>query len=196
MGWLIYNRAPRDIREEINRICTFESETGSARPIKTCRVGVVWYVAVQITMEEGAPFSEDYQVDGLGQITFAIVIKTRRDRDGWGYRVIEETAGPDTSLAPRSLIETLSPTKHDWANAWRSRCLTNATRKSRRLAAGDIIAFSKPLEFTDGRKRSTFKVIKEKPSGYQRGRTIFECTETAAHCRISGFMQRDWKRLA
>jgi hypothetical protein len=196
LGWLIYSRPPANVQDEINRICTFETDTQSATPIKACRVGAVWYVAVQTKMKHGAPPPDDYQVDDLGQFTFAAIIKTRRDRDGWGYRAIEEVAGPPYSLAPRYLIEMLSPTKSDWANAWRDRCLVNVAHRSRQLNDGDIIALTTPMQFTDGRKRSTFKVIKEKPPGYQRGRTIFECTQTAAQCRISGFMQRDWKRIA
>jgi len=196
MGWIIYFRPPANIRDEIARICTFETDTRSARTIKTSLVAKVWYVAVEVTMKEGAPLPDDYQVDDQGRFVFAATFQTRRDRDGWAYRAIEEGAGPATALAPRSLIEMLSPTQSKWANSWRSRCLTNAARRARRLSDGDIIELAEPLEFSDGRKRSTFKVIKERPSGYSRDRTIFECIETAAQCRISGFMRRDWRHLA
>lgn len=195
MGWLIYLTPPLSVRGEIERICTFETEALSARPIKSSLVAKVWYVAVEVTMKTGATLPDDYHVDDLGRFIFAATIQTRRDRDGWAYRAVEEEAGPTTSQAPRSLIELLSPTTHDWANAWRGRCLANAARRARRLRDGDIIELYEPLEFSDGRTRSTFKVIKERPPGYARGRTVFECTRSGAVCRISGFMKRDWRRL-
>ncbi|TGD61143.1 hypothetical protein EYC08_19250 [Tabrizicola sp. WMC-M-20] len=193
MGWMIYPRPPADIRGEIGRVCMFDTDTRSARPIKTCVVGSVWYVAVEVSMKPGSTLPDDYQVDDLGRFVFAATIQTRRDRAGWAYRAVEEQAGPTTSQAPRSLIEMLSPTTQKWANAWRGRCLENAARRARRLADGDIIELVEPLEFSDGRKRSIFKVIKEKPPGYSRGRTVFECTKTAAVCRISRVMQREWQ---
>lgn len=193
MGWIIYPRPPAYIRGEIDTICTFETDTRSARPIRTCVVGSVWYVAVEVSMKPGATLPDDYLVDDLGRFVFAATIQTRRDRDGWAYRAVEEEAGPTTSQAPRSLIELLSTTTHDWANAWRGRCLANVARRARRLADGNIIELAASLEFSDGRKRSRFRVIKEKPLGYIRGRTVFECTETAAVCRISRVMQREWQ---
>jgi len=195
MGWMIYLRPPASIRDEIDRICTFETDTRSARPIKTCLVAKVWYVAVEVTMKAGASIPDDYQVDAQGRFVFAATFQTRRDRDGWAYRAVEEEAGPATSRAPRSLIDLLSPTNREWANAWRARCLTNAARRARRLSDGDIIELAEPLAFSDGRQRTTFKVIKERPPGYARGRTIFECTQSGAMCRISGFMGRDWRCL-
>ncbi len=195
MGWMIYLRPPASIRDEIERICTFETDTRSARPVKTCLVAKVWYVAVEVTMKAGASIPDDYQVDAQGRFVFAATFQTRRDRDGWAYRAVEEEAGPVTSQAPRSLIDLLSPTNREWANAWRARCLTNAARRARRLSDGDIIELAVPLEFSDGRRRSVFRVIKERPQGYARGRTVFECTQTAAVCRISRFMQRDWQRV-
>lgn len=195
MGWVIHLRPPASIRDEIDRICTFETDTRSARPVKTCLVGTVWYVAVEMTVKQGAPLPDDYQVDARGRFVFAATFQTRWDRDGWAYRAVEEEAGPATSRAPRSLIGMLSPTNREWANAWRRRCLESAARRARRLNNGDLIEFSEPLEFSDGRTRSTFRVIKERPPGYARGRTVFECTRSGAVCRISGFMQRDWRQL-
>ena len=195
MGWLIYLKPPLNVRDEIERICTCETDTQSARPIKTCLVTKVWYVAVEVSMKAGAPNPNDYQMDDRGRFVFAAIFQTRRDRDGWAYRAVAEEAGPATSRAPRSLIDLLSPTNREWANAWRARCLTNAARRARRLADGDIIELAEQLELSDGRRRSIFRVIKERPQGYARSRTVFECTQTAAVCRISHFMQRDWQRL-
>ena len=157
MGWMIYPRPPADIRGEVDQICTFDNDTRSARPIKTCVVGSVWYVAVQVSMKPGATMPDDYQVDDLGRFVFAATIQTRRDRDGWAYRAVEEEAGPTTSQAPRSLIEMLSPTTQGWANAWRGRCLANAARRARRLADGDIIELAAPLELQDMRVRARLR---------------------------------------
>jgi len=55
-----------------------------------------------------------------------------------------------------------------------------------------VIRLRDPLTFSDGRERLDFRVIREKPAGYSRGRTVFECVETGARCRISGFRCREW----
>jgi len=65
-------------------------------------------------------------------------------------------------------------------------------QRARRLKDGDVIRLDQALEFTDGRKRRHFKVIIEKPQGYTRARTVFQCVETGVICRISGFRRRAW----
>ena len=109
---------------------------------------------------------------------------------------MKENVGPEFARAPKSLIDILSPTSSDWANSWRKRCLENAARRARRLKDGDVIRLDQALEFNDGRKRKHFKVIIEKPQGYTRARTVFQCVETGVTCRISGFRRRAWDAMS
>jgi hypothetical protein len=59
-----------------------------------------------------------------------------------------------------------------------------------------VIRLDQALEFGDGRTLRHFKVIIEKPQGYTRARTVFQCVETGMTCRISGFRRRAWDVMA
>lgn len=196
MGWLFNNRVPSNIRAEIERLCTYDEEERSTRPVRICRDGSIWTVAVEMTLQRGVEPPEDYKPDENGKFTFGAVFRTRKDHDGWGYRLDEENVGPEFARAPKTLINLLSPTSSDWANRWRRRCLENAARRARRLKDGDVIRLDQALEFGDGRTRRHFKVIIEKPPGYTRSRTVFQCVETGVTCRISGFRRRAWDVMA
>jgi len=192
MGWLFNNRVPGCIRAEIERLCTHDDEERSTRTVRICRDGSIWTVAVEMTLKNGSEVPDGYQPDENGKFTFGAVFRTRKDHGGWGYRLDEENVGPEFARAPKSLIDILSPTSSDWANSWRKRCLENAARRARRLKDGDVIRLDQALEFNDGRKRKHFKVIIEKPQGYTRARTVFQCVQTGVICRISGFRRREW----
>jgi hypothetical protein len=192
MGWLFNNRVPGCIRTEIERLCTWDDEERSTRPIRICRDGSIWTVAVEMNVKPGSEVPDGYQPDENGKFTFGAVFLTRRDHGGWGYRLDEENVGPEFARAPKSLIDILSPTSSASANRWRKRCRENAARRARRLKDGDVIKLDQALEFNDGRKRKHFKVIIEKPPGYTRSRTVFQCVETGVTCRISGFRRQEW----
>jgi len=192
MGWLFNNRVPGDISAEIERLCTQTDNDRHTRPVRITRSGSVWYVAVEMTLTPGAPAPEGYHPDPDGRFVFGAVFRTRRAHGGWGYRLDEETVGPVNAGAPKALIGLLSPTSSEWAIRWRERCLCNAALRSRRLQDGDVIRLKEPLTFSDGRERQDFRVIRERPAGYSRGRTVFECVVTGARCRIFGFRGREW----
>ncbi|ATX65055.1 DUF6927 domain-containing protein [Roseinatronobacter bogoriensis] len=145
-----------------------------------------------MTLRSGAEPPEDYRPDDNGRVVFSAVFQTQQDHGGWGYRLDEETAGPEFARAPKSLIDQLSPTSSVSANRWRRTCIENSARRSRKLSDGDVIRLGHALEFNDGRARRHFKMILEKPPGYTRSRTVFQCIETGMTCRISGFRKREW----
>lgn len=192
MGWLFNNRVPADIRAEIERLCTHGDEERSTRPIRVSRDGTIWTVAVEMTVKPGSEIPDGYESDDNGKFVFGAVFRTRKDHGGWGYRLDEENVGPEFARAPKTLINLLSPTSSDWANRWRRRCIENAGKRARRLKDGDVIKLEEALEFNDGRKRRHFKVIIERPQGYTRARTVFQCVETGVTCRISRFRRRAW----
>ncbi len=116
-----------------------------------------------VTVRNRAEIPEDYRLDDKGRFVFGVVIQTRRDQGVWGYRMDEETAGPEFARAPKSLIDLLSPTSSVSANKWRRRCIENSARRSWKLSDGDVIRLDQTLECNDGRKRRHFKVIIENP---------------------------------
>ncbi|RYG90030.1 hypothetical protein EU803_15560 [Loktanella sp. IMCC34160] len=195
MGWLIYNHTPRDIKAEIERLCTYEDEVRAARPLRASRVGTVWYVAVEVQLKRPDGETYGHEADAMGRYVFAAVFLTRRENGGWGYKSMDEGQGPVESQAPLAILNLLSPTTTDYALAWRQRCREHAAKASRKLTHGDVIELAQPLEFTDGRQRSRFTVHKGRNPGEKRVSTSFICAETGAHCRISGVMKRDWKTV-
>lgn len=196
MGWLIYNHTPDSIRDEIARLCTWESEAGRGYPVHISQKGTVWYAAVRNEITGGSKDAPgDFERDATGGYTFAAVFLTRRENGGWGYKDMDETMGPNEAQAPLKLIDLLSPTTSQWAQDWRQKCRDNAALASRSLKAGDVIRLEQPLRFTDGSERQTFRVSTDKYPGARRSRTVFVCTETGTACRISNIKQRNWTRI-
>ena len=200
MGWLVYNHTPACIRDEIARLCTWDNETGRGFPVLISRKGSVWYAAVRSEpatgrLVSGTDASGSFETDATGGYTFAAVFLTRREGAGWGYKDMDETAGPVECEAPAKLLDMLSPTTHEYALDWRKRCRSHAARTGRRLKPGDVIRFTEPLRFSDGSEGQTFRVKKERFAGANRATTFFTCIETGADCRISRVMSRDWTRI-
>lgn len=127
MGWTSINASNYDkhgkvdIVKECNNILTWDStEYGSCRPIKTAKVGSIVYSAVERT-----------KVDGT-RIIFASVIRTsvnHKDYYNFSYKDMDETEGPCFYDCPMSIINLLSPTENDYANAWRRKCIENNEEK-------------------------------------------------------------------
>ena len=65
--------------------------------LKACKVGTTWYAAVKVTNFDETP-------DEDGSITFAAVFLTRHDDGCWGYKNMEESAGPAVSRAPIGIL--------------------------------------------------------------------------------------------
>ena len=200
MGWLIYNHTPACIRDEIARLCTWQNETGRGFPVLISRKGSIWYAAVRSEpatgrLDSGTDASGSFETDATGGYTFAAVFLTRREGGGWGYKDMDETAGPVESEAPAKLLDLLSPTTHVHALDWRQRCRAHSARTGRRLRAGDVIRFAEALRFSDGSEGRTFRVKKERFAGANRTTTFFTCIETGQDCRISRVMARDWTRI-
>ena len=112
MGWLFYTdgrvQTYADEKAEIARLCTFEGERRKTELVKACKVGSTWYAAAKVTNIDGTPVEDTtYVTDADGSITFAAVFLTRYDDGCWGYKDMEESAGPVESRAPLSLLALL-----------------------------------------------------------------------------------------
>jgi len=126
MGWLFYTdrrvQTYADEKAEIVRLCTFEGERRKTELVKACKVGSTWYAAARVT-----------NIDGC-----------------WGYKDMEESAGPNESRAPLGLIKLLSNLKDSdsYAHAWRQRCRDWAAIPD--YEEGDKIKLATPVTLTDG----------------------------------------------
>ena len=188
MGWLFYTdrrvRTYADEKAEIERLCTFETETRKTVPLKACKVGSTWYAAVKVTTRDGSPIEDATYVTGAdGSITFAAVFLTRYDDGCWGYKDMEESAGPVESRAPPSLLALLSELKdpENYAHGWRQRCRDWAAIPD--YEEGDRIRLAAPVTLSDG---STCQVVTA--THYRRGRQKRRCyrvAETGGLVRLS-----------
>jgi len=188
MGWLFYTYARvksyADEKAEITRLCTFESETRKTVLIKACKVGSTWYAAAKVTSLDGSPVEDaTYVADADGSITFAAVFLTRTDDGCWGYKDMEEGAGPNESRAPLSLLNLLSELKDpdSYAHGWRQRCRDWAAIPD--YKEGDKIKLSAPVTLSDG---STCQIVTV--THYRRGRQKRRCyriEETDGLVRLS-----------
>lgn len=185
MGWLVYNHVPASIRDEIARLCSWTSETGRGFPVLISRKGSVWYAAVRNEpgagrLDTGLDPSGNFETDATGGYTFAAVFLTSC-RDGeWGYKDMDETAGPNEAEAPAKLLDLLSPTTAEYALDWRQRCRDHAARQSRTLKTGEVIRLAQPLRFSP-----TKKVLQ---SGETARWNLSEAP--AVHMRVQGARKR------
>jgi hypothetical protein len=170
MGWLFYTdgrvQTYADEKAEIARLCTFEGDTRKAELVKACKVGSTLYAAAKVTNLDGTPVEDKtYVTDADGSITFGAVFLTRYDDGCWGYKDMEESAGPNESRAPLGLIELLSDLKDPDSDAqdWRQRCRDWASIPD--YQEGDKIRLAAPVALTDG---STCQIVTA--THYRRGR--------------------------
>ena len=188
MGWLFYTdrrvKTYADEKAEITRLCTFDSDARKTVLLKACKVGSTWYAALRLTHVDGSPVEDaTYVTDADGSITFAAVFLTRYDDGCWGYKDLEEAAGPVESRAPLSLLALLSELKdpESYAHAWRRRCRDWAAIPD--YDEGDRIRLAAPVTLTDG---STCQIVTA--THYQRGgknRRCYRSEETGGLVRLS-----------
>jgi len=188
MGWLFYTdrrvKSYADEKAEITRLCTSHGDTRKTELVKPCKVGSTWYAAARVTNLDGTAVEDvTYVTDPDGSITFGAVFLTRYDDGCWGYKDMEESAGPTESRAPLGLIELLSNLKDEgsYAYAWRQRCRDWAAIPD--YAEGDKIKLAAPVTLTDG---STCQIVIA--THYRRGRQKRRCyriEETGGLVRLS-----------
>ena len=188
MGWLFYTdrrvKSYADEKAEITRLCTFEGDTRKTELVKACKVGSTWYAAARVADLDGTPVEDaTYITDPDGSITFAAVFVPAYDDGCWGYKDMEESAGPVESRAPLSLLALLSELKDpdSYAHAWRQRCQDWAAIPD--YEEGDKIRLATPVTLTDG---STCQLVTA--THYRRGRQKRRCyriEETGGLVRLS-----------
>ena len=188
MGWLFYTdrrvKTYVDEKAEIARLCTFEGDTRKTELVKACKVGSTWYAAARVTNRDGSPVEDaTYVTDPDGSFTFAAVFLTAYDDGCWGYKDMEESAGPNASCAPLALIELLSDLKDpdSYARDWRQRCRDWASIPD--YEEGDKIKLAALVTLTDG---STCQIVTA--THYRRGRQKRRCyriEETGGLVRLS-----------
>ncbi|MGJ8590821.1 MAG: DUF6927 domain-containing protein [Yoonia sp.] len=188
MGWLFYTdrrvQSYADEKAEITRLCTFETDTRRTTLVKASKVGSTWYAAAKVESLDAAPLEDrTYMIDDDGSFTFGAVFLTRYDDGCWGYKDMEESAGPCESRAPLSTLNLLSELKDldSYAHAWRQRCRDWAAIPD--YAEGDKIKLVAPMTLSDGSNCQIVTV-----THYRRGsqkRRCYRIEETGSLVRLS-----------
>lgn len=201
MGWTFHSEynSPRNHAEEKAEICKLfrvsdaaKAEGISYEVLQASKVGSVWYVACKVT---GQNYRDGtYIPDESGAVVVGFVILTRRS-DGWGYKDMDECAGPMAAQAPKSLISKLSPlTDHpnnNYAKEWREKCLAWADRYKPEI--GDTIR-TKPIELQSGAKVENFRVTYY----MRRGRKMksYLCLDNGSEYRLTAWHLRGAVKVA
>ena len=188
MGWLFYTdrrvQTYADEKVEIARLCTFETDTRRTTLVKASKVGATWYAAAKVESLDGRSLEDrTYMIDDDGPFTFGAVFLTRYDDGCWGYKDMEESAGPCESRAPLSILNLLSELKDpdNYAQEWRRRCRNWAAIPD--YEEGDKIKLVSPVTLSDG---STCQIVTA--THYKRGRQKRRCyriEETGSLVRLS-----------
>jgi hypothetical protein len=175
VGWLFYTdrrvKTYANEKAEITRLCTFETDTRRTTLVNASKVGSTWYAAAKVESLDGTSLEDrTYMTDQDGSFTFGAVFLTRMDDGCWGYKDMEESAGPCESRAPLSILNLLSELKDPdcYAHAWRQRSRDWAAIPD--YAEGDKIKLVAPVTLSDG---SICQIVTA--THYKRGRQRRRC---------------------
>ena len=157
MGWIVKSRwnSPQGHAAEKAEILKLFTVTADAAAqgvaydvLQASKVGSTWYVAAKVTGQAYRPTC--YVPDADGTVTVAFVILTSRANGEWGYKDMDECAGPREAKAPASLLDKLSALQDgdaaQYARAWRDHCRAYAARV--KPAHGDKVRLASPVPFT------------------------------------------------
>jgi len=128
----------------------------------------------------------------------AIVILTRKDKDGWTYyKEMGETVHPYYYDAPKRLLnklDALYPPLNDNAIAWRAKCRSQISKAKIKLKNGDIVRFASPMtfNFSVGKiTEDTFQYVE-----YQGKRNIFKTNNGHTLVRITNLNKKEFQIIS
>lgn len=158
MGWT-YKHAPKGT----SKIDYFKEECPSLEVLSHGSHGNALYVAARRKDQPEGP-------------TFAVVSLFHRDGHLLGIKIMDEDMGPNESMAPKKILDALSPTRHEHALHWRERCRKRLERqeKAKSLHVGDLVHFPAPLVFSGLGRFDTFRVANKRRHLYPvvNGKTL------------------------
>lgn len=136
MGWTYYHADatynPRTHKYVVNRKaecdnlfnCEMIECRGKFEVLKSRMIGTRYYAAIKITTFATETEPEDVRVCGVVVLT-SVVTKAWYN---FGYKEISETMGPQYCDCPKSILDLLTPTDDEYANAWRKACYERIKR--------------------------------------------------------------------
>lgn len=166
MGWLFMTRTGMGEhttpKAYLDAQFTYEREASAAAEFiglrvldSACPGNRTWYGAI-----------ERYDEAGGHLCVFAGICLVKwnpRAEDDlvFGYKDMDESAGPSEAACPQRILDLLTSTSEPYALDWRRRCHLTARLRARTLPDGALIRLPEAMTFTDGSKHSEFRVRRE-----------------------------------
>lgn len=138
MGWSWYNATHYDKHGKIDRRAECDAyftegfNEGWYKVEKSAMVGSVYYAAVRPLRSFVGDCNKSEPIPESEQHVFAAVLLTSTDVQSFynfGYKDMDETMGPGPVDCPIGILNLLSPTDNEYANAWRECCRQRASEK-------------------------------------------------------------------
>lgn len=141
MGWTWYHathykRGKIDRKAECDAFFTEGLSAGWYKIEKSALVGSTYYAAIRklrrYKTEKPRLGDETELIPESEQFVFAVVFLTStnaKDYYSFGYKDMDESMGPGSDDCPIGILDLLSPTDNEFANAWRDRCRAKAEKK-------------------------------------------------------------------
>lgn len=150
MGWLIGSRPAGPVKEHMDAKFTWSTESITTRVLDSAIVNIrEYYAAVERKHKD------------TGEVeVFAAVCKLHYSRTEFGYKDMDESAGPAIRNCPRHILELLTEPYNAYAEEWRDDCWAKIRRLNDlpRLSVGTELRFSPPIPFTGGTVVEVLKV--------------------------------------
>lgn len=183
MGWMFQYGKPADVKAEIERLCTWDSDRSLGRPLKVMNYGSTYYAAVKATLLDPLATCSDFELDDTRSYVFGAIFLTQISNGDWGYKDMDEAMGPNASRCPKGVLNLLSPTTSENALRWRERC----RRPRLQPKTGDRVRIKEAWDpyGTD------FEKIE-----YGRRRGVYRSLKTGTPVRLSRWQLNSAERLA
>jgi hypothetical protein len=154
MGWLTNIPVPprATVREELDRLLTFEADGVRQRVLKSSLVAMSEYYAAVERIDH----------KGLREVfaaVFLIEIGRGHQRGTYGYKDMDESIGPYVARCPAKILDLLTDAPNELAEEWRRRCRHAIRDRTdyRRLRHGQWIRLGAPVN-CHGQECDRFRV--------------------------------------
>ncbi|MBV1702883.1 MAG: hypothetical protein KGQ46_13800 [Hyphomicrobiales bacterium] len=190
MGWLTMTTLGRHatMPDYLDDQFTYERPDHRCKVLRSAMVGRTYYAAVEFI-----------KIEPNELLVIALICQTSyhpRDREGYkyGYKDMDESAGPYESDCPASILDLLTPTDNANALQWRQIC-RDKIAKRRAITSkptpkpGQTIIFDPPITFQNGLSFAQMNVI----ANPRRGPALYQAPDRSGIYRVSNIKRRNYR---
>ena len=157
--------------------------TQGYRVLKSVWSGSEYYAAI-----------EYYDDAGHVEPAFAVICLVRwnpksASGEHFGYKDMDESAGPCEANCPASVLDLLGPPRNEYAAEWRQRCRQRLSLLRRpKPEVGDLLIFAEDIHFGDVHSGRRFRMIDH------GRRALFRGVDGGLY-QIRRYMERNWSLI-